>query len=420
MKDIIIIGAGPAGMMAAIKAKEINSRLSVIILEKKDEVGKKLKITGKGRCNITFDGDFEYFKKNITVNPKFMYSSYHNFTNYDLIKFVNSLNVDTKLERGNRYFLSSDDASQLCIALKQRLKELNVTVRYSEEVTNVSTDENNKKKVTTIKNEYLCDSLIITTGGASYKNTGSTGDGYEFAKELGHTVTKILPGLVGIKSNDSICKELQGVTLKNVAINITDSNKVIYNDFGEMLFTHFGISGPIILSSSSKVNRVDNLEEKLNNNSIVLHIDLKPALSKEVLDKRLQKDFAKYTNKEFRNALNDLLPKSLIEKIILITGIDEFKKVHQITKEERLKLLEALKNFKININGLMSIDTGIVTCGGVSVKEINPKTLESKLVKGVYFAGEVIDLDAYTGGFNLQIAFSTGYTAGLNAAVCED
>lgn len=404
---IVIIGGGVAGMMAAIKIKELNNNAEVIILEKTNDLGKKLRITGKGRCNITFEGDFEYFKKNITTNPKFMYSSYHSFTNYDLIKFVNELGVKTKLERGNRYFLFSDDANELAEKLKSRLKKLNVKIKYNEKVEDIETVENVVKSVKTDKEVYNCDSVILATGGKSYPATGSTGDGYELAKKLGHSIVNVKPALVGVKSNDAICKQLQGLNLKNVAVTVTESNKEIFKDFGEMLFTHFGVSGPTILSSSSVINKVENT------NDVTIHIDLKPGLTFENLDKRVQRDFAKYANKEFKNSLGDLLPKSLIEAVIELSGIDENKKVHQLTKEERLKLVNLLKDFKIKVSGLMSIETGIITAGGISLKEINPKTLESKLVKGLYLVGEVIDVDAFTGGFNLQIAFSTANSAAL-------
>ena len=417
---LVIIGAGASGIIAAIKAKENNKSLNVILVEKTNSIGNKIKITGKGRCNITFDGDLDYFKSNITHNPKFIYSSFNRFTNNNLLSYINDLGVDTKLERGNRYFLASDDASQLVDKFKDKLNKLNVIVKLNESVKEIVVDNNMVTSVVTDKSTYLTSKVILSTGGKSYPGTGSTGDGYNIAKKLGHNIIDIKPGLVGLKSNDKICKNLQGLNLKNVAITVTDTNKVIFNDFGEMLFTHFGISGPIVLSSSSKVNRVENLEEKLINNDIVFHIDLKPALDKDALDKRLQKDFTKYANKEFKNALNDLLPKSLIDTVIDLSNIDRDKKVHQINKEERLRLLDLLKDFKININNLMSVETGIVTCGGINLKEINPKTLESKLIKGLYFAGEVMDIDAYTGGFNLQIAFSTGVTASYFATLCEE
>lgn len=413
-KKVVIIGGGVAGVMAGIKIKELNSNIDVVILEKTNNIGKKLRITGKGRCNITFEGDFEYFKKNITTNPKFMYSSYHNFTNYDLIKFVNDLGVKTKLERGNRYFLSSDDANELADKLKDKLNKLGIKVKYNETVLDIGLNSNVVKNVKTDQGFYDCDYVIIATGGMSYPTTGSSGDGYRLASKLGHNIVNVRPALVGVKSNDKICKELQGLNLKNVEVKVTNNNKEIFKDFGEMLFTHFGMSGPIILSSSSVINKV--VDEKSNN--ICMHIDLKHALSFESLDKRIQRDFTKYANKEFKNSLVDLLPKSLIDVVIKLSLIDEDKKVHQITKEERLRVVTLLKDFKINVTGLMPIESGIVTSGGINLKEINPKTLESRLIKGLYFAGEVIDVDAFTGGFNLQIAFSTGNSVAMSIHDC--
>ncbi|MDF2865716.1 MAG: FAD-dependent oxidoreductase [Clostridia bacterium] len=416
--NVIVIGGGAAGMMAAIiSAREGNN---VTILEKTGDVGNKIKITGKGRCNLTFEGDFEYFSKNIAVNNKFMYSPYSSFSNKDTIKFFNDLNVKTKLERGNRIFLESDNADEAVIALRSELKKNKVKIVYNSQVKKIITDDDKIKSVLIENGEKIdCDKCIIATGGKSYPKTGSTGDGYTLAKDLGHNIIEIKPALVPLKSNDSVCKELQGLTLKNVEIKVIDDNKCIYTDFGEMLFAHFGLTGPIILSSSSKINRVKDLETKLRNKKIYINIDLKPALSLEVLDKRLQRDFEKYTNKEFKNSLSDLFPQKLIPYIIKESKINEDKKVHQITRDERLNLCNLIKNLKVNIDNLMGIEVGIVTCGGVSTKEINPKTMESKLVKGLYFAGEVIDIDAYTGGFNLQIAFSTGYVAGKNFN-CEE
>lgn len=416
--NVIVIGAGAAGMMSAIiSAKEGNN---VTILEKTTNAGNKLKITGKGRCNLTFDGDFEYFTRNIAVNSKFMYSCFNSFSNKDTVNFFNNLNVRTKLERGNRIFLESDNADEAVEALKNELKRNNVKIVYNSEVKKIITSENKIKAVMLENNkEIQCDKCIIATGGKSYPKTGSNGDGYALAKDVGHNIIDIRPGLVPLKSNDNVCKELQGLTLKNVEIKVIDENKCIYTDFGEMLFAHFGLTGPIILSSSSKINRIKDLDRKLKDKKIYISIDLKPALSIEVLDKRLQRDFEKYTNKEFKNSLSDLFPQKLIPYMIKESNINEDKKVHQITREERLNLCNLIKNLKINIDGLMGVEVGIVTCGGVSTKEINPKTMESKLVKGLYFAGEVIDIDAYTGGFNLQIAFSTGYVAGRNYN-CEE
>ena len=411
--NVVVIGAGAAGMISAIiSAKEGNN---VTILEKTNDAGNKLKITGKGRCNLTFDGDFEYFSKNITVNNKFMYSPYSTFSNKDTVTFFNNLGVKTKLERGNRIFLESDNADEAVSALKSELRKYKVKIEYNSGVKKIIVNDNKVKAVMLENNKQIpCDKCIIATGGKSYPKTGSNGDGYTLAKEVGHKIIDIKPGLVPIKSSDDICKLLQGLTLKNVEIKVIDTNKVIYTDFGEMLFAHFGLTGPIILSSSSKINRVKDLQKKISDKKIYVSIDLKPALSIEVLDKRLQRDFEKYTNKEFKNCLMDLFPQKLIPYMISESGIDENKKVHQITRDERLNLCNLIKNLRVNIDDLMGVEVGIVTCGGVSTKEINPKTMESKLVSGLYFAGEVIDIDGYTGGFNLQIAFSTGFVSGKN------
>jgi len=295
-----------------------------------------------------------------------------------------------------------------------------VKIEYNSGVKKIIIHESKVKAVMLNNNkEITCDKCIIATGGKSYPKTGSTGDGYTIAKDVGHKIIDIKPGLVPIKSNDDICKLLQGLTLKNVEIKVIDNNKVIYTDFGEMLFAHFGLTGPIILSSSSKINRVKDLDTKIKDKKIYISIDLKPALSIEVLDKRLQRDFEKYTNKEFKNCLSDLFPQKLIPYMISESKIDENKKVHQITREERLNLCNLMKDLRVNIDDLMAVEVGIVTCGGISTKEINPKTMESKLISGLFFAGEVIDIDGYTGGFNLQIAFSTGYVAGKNFN-CEE
>lgn len=340
-----------------------------------------------------------------------MYSSFNNFTNLDLIEYLKSLNVKVKLERGNRYFLDSDNANELVESFKKELRKYNVKVLYNSIVNDIIVKNGIIESVLVNDKIIKCDRCIICTGGKSYPSTGSTGDGYVIAEKLGHKIVDIKQGLVGLKSIDKVCKELQGLNLKNVKVTVYDENKLIYNDFGELLFTHFGLSGPTVLSSSSVINRIDNLKTKLKDNKIYISIDLKPALDKLTLDKRICRDFEKYNNKEFKNSLNDLLPKKLIPVIIKKSGIDENKKVNQITKEERNNLINLIKDFKIYINDLMSIETAIVTCGGVDTKEINPKTLESKIIKGLYFAGEIIDIDAFTGGFNLQIAFSTGITA---------
>ncbi|MBR1883449.1 MAG: NAD(P)/FAD-dependent oxidoreductase [Clostridia bacterium] len=410
MEKVVIIGAGPAGMMAAIEASK---KYDVTILEKKEKVGMKLRITGKGRCNITFKGDSEYFFSHILENQKFMLSSFNLFNNNDLTKFANGMGVKTKEERGNRIFLQSDNAEELADKMLNRLKKCKVNIRYNSPVENVEKTEDGRVCITLFGGEkIIAKKCIIATGGKSYPATGSTGDGFKIAEKLGHTVSLLRPGLVGLKSNDSACKELQGLTLKNVAITLKNDGKEVYSDFGEMMFSHFGVTGPVILSCSSKLVRESNYTEKLRNSSIVLKVDLKPALDFDVLDKRVQRDFEKYNTKELKNALVDLLPKKMIIPVIQKSKLDGNKKVCSITKEERQKLISVLKGFEIIITDTMPIETGIVTVGGINLKEINPKTLESKIVPNIYFVGEILDLDALTGGFNLQIAFSTGYACG--------
>lgn len=411
---VIVIGGGAAGMIAAITSS--NEGNDVTLIEKTSSLGNKIKITGKGRCNLTFDGDIEDFKNNIVKNFKFMYSSFNAFSNVDVVNYFNKLGVKTKIERGGRVFPVSDDANEVVKVLKDELNKNHVNIIY-----NVSVDDfildNNKIKALKLSNNKIieCDKCIIATGGKSYPKTGSSGDGYMYAKKLGHKIVDLKPGLVPLRSNDSICKLLQGLSLKNVTLSLKyKGGKEIYKEFGEMMFSHFGITGPIVLSASSKLNRVENVDNLMQNSDIIASIDLKPALDDDTLDKRICRDFEKYTNKEFKNSLDDLLPKKLIPVIIELSGIDENKKVNQITKEERKRLVKLLKNLQITITGFMPFDIAVITSGGVDVKDINPKTMESKIVKGIYFAGEILDVDAYTGGFNLQIAFSTGYAAGKN------
>lgn len=410
-----VIGGGAAGMIAAITAAKDNNE--VVVIEKTSSLGNKLKITGKGRCNLTFDGDEEDFKKNIVTNYKFMYSSFSNFSNKDVVNYFESLGVKTKVERGGRIFPVSDKATDIVRALENEIKKHNITVMYNSNVTEIMTKN---KIVIGVKLEngkiINVDKCVVATGGNSYKSTGSTGDGYRLLEKLGHTVTDIKPALVPLKSEDKICKELQGLSLRNNSINLidTETNKLIYSDFGEMMFSHFGVTGPVILSASSRLNQVKDLKNKFRNKKIKLQIDLKPALSSEVLDKRILRDFEKYTNKEFKNALNDLLPQKLIPVVIDISDIDENTKVHQITKKQREKLVSIIKNLEVIITDFMPIDMAIVTSGGINVKEVNPKTMESKIINGLYIAGELLDVDAYTGGYNLQIAFSTGFAAGKN------
>lgn len=410
-------------MMAAIASAEIGN--DVTILEKMNSLGRKLLITGKGRCNITSSIDISDFINNITGNGKFLYSAFKNFNNIDIINLLKEQGVEVKYERGNRVFPISDKSQDVLNALIKKLNKLNVKIKTNCKVVEISVNEEENivngvhifNKVTN-KNEFIkADKVIIATGGKSYSNTGSTGDGYILAENLGHTITKIKPSLVPLEVYEiTVCKNLQGLSLRNVSIKLIDieRNKTIYEDFGEMIFTHFGVSGPTILSSSAHLLRYKNLEELLNNKKIKLKIDLKSALSEEKLDLRIRRDFDEIKNKKLINSLDKLLPKKIIPEIIKNSNIDPNKRNNEIKKEERLKLIKSIKNFELTISSFRPIENAIITSGGVNVKEINSSTMESKIVKGVYFAGEVIDVDAYTGGFNLQIAYSTGFTAGSN------
>ena len=413
---VIVIGGGPAGMMAAITASENGNE--VILLEKMQSLGRKLLITGKGRCNITSSLDMEEFIKNTPGNGMFLYSCYKNYTNKDIIEFLRKSGLDVKEERGSRIFPVTDKSKDVLECFTKKLKELNVEIHYNTPVNEIILENDDKKviAVKTDKHTIKADKIILATGGKSYPLTGSTGDGYEMAKKIGHKVTKIKPSLVPLESYEKeLCKNLQGLSLKNINIKLLDieKNKIIYEDFGEMLFTHFGVSGPTILSSSSHLVRYKDIEEKFKNKKIVLVIDLKPALTEEKLNERILRDFQEYKNKMFKNSLEKLLPQKLIPIIIDKSQINPEKKVNEITQEERKNLIKVLKKFEIGIKDFRPIDEAIITSGGINIKEINPKTMESKLVKGLYFAGEIIDVDSYTGGFNLQIAYSTGYTAGL-------
>lgn len=421
---VAVIGGGPAGMMAAISASKKGNE--VYLIEKNGRLGKKLLITGKGRCNITSSLDIKDFIQNIPGNGKFLYSAFDNYTNNDIINFLKGHGVGVKEERGNRIFPVSDKSMDVLNAFEKELKKKNVKIKLNTRVVGIDT-ENGRVESLTYENEngqlkkLTADKIILATGGKTYSSTGSTGDGYEIAQKLGHTVTKIRPSLVPLTATGkslNICKDLQGLSLKNVGIKLIDStkNKVIYEDFGEMLFTHFGVSGPTILSASAHLLRYKNIDELLKNNKINLVIDFKPALQIEKLDARIQRDFAEEKNKEYKNSLNNLLPQKLINTIVELSQINPNKQVNEVTREERINLAKLLKNFTITISGFRPIEEGIVTSGGISIKEINPKTMESKIVEGLYFAGEVIDVDAYTGGFNLQIAYSTGYTAGSEEA----
>ena len=411
---VVIIGGGPAGMIAAISSKENHPEDEVIILEKNNTLGKKLLITGKGRCNITSSLNIDEFIKNIPGNGMFMFSALKNYTNEDIVNLLEKNGVQTKEERGNRVFPVSDKSRDVLEALERELKRLKVNIKLESEVKKVNKIEN-IFYIDTNQEQLKADKLIIATGGKSYPLTGSTGDGYLFAKWFGHTVTDIRPSLVPLEIDEiEECRMMQGLSLRNVEIKIKDieKNKLIYEDFGEMLFTHFGISGPTILSSSAHLIRYKNVDELLKNKKIKITIDLKPALTEEQLNLRILRDFEKEKNKEFKNSLFELLPRKMIDYVILKSKINPNKKVNEITKQERLNLVKLIKQIEFSIKGTRPIEEGIITSGGINIKEINPSTMESKLVKGLYFAGEIIDVDAYTGGFNLQIAYSTGYTAG--------
>ncbi len=410
---VIVIGGGPAGMMSAISSAENGN--DVTIIEKMQSLGRKLLITGKGRCNITSSLDMDEFIKNIPGNGMFLYSAFKNYTNQDIIKLLKEEGLEVKEERGNRIFPVTDKSLDVLKCFEKKLKSLNVNIILNTKVKEILVEDNIVKGVKTEKEIINADKVILATGGKSYPLTGSTGDGYVMAQKLGHTITKINPSLVPLETFDKeTCKNLQGLSLKNVQIELIDKNKnkVIYEDFGEMLFTHFGVSGPTILSSSAHLVRYKNIQQLFNENKISLKIDFKPALSEEKLNDRILRDFNEEKNKMFRNSLDKLLPQKLIPIIIKISGIDPNKKVNEITKIERKNLIKLLKNFEITIKGFRTIDEAIITSGGIKIKEINPKTMESKIIEGLYFAGEIIDVDAYTGGFNLQIAYSTGYTAG--------
>ena len=403
-------------MLAAISSAQ-NGKNEVTILEKMEMLGKKLLITGKGRCNITSSLNIEEFIKNIPGNGRFLYSAFGNFTNIDIIQMLEQEGVKTKNERGNRVFPVSDKSQDVLNALLKILNKLKVTIKTNAKVNKIIAQDNIAIGVETDSEKIYADKIILATGGKSYQSTGSTGDGFEFAKKLGHTVTDLKASLVPLEVYEiDLCRNLQGLSLKNVGIKVKDieKNKVIYEDFGEMIFTHFGVSGPTILSASAIILRYKNINEILKNEKIKLYIDLKPALTEEQLDLRIRRDFEEVKNKQFKNSLDKLLPQKMIEEVITLSKINENKKVNEITKEERTKLVKILKNFEITIKDFRPIEDAIITAGGIDIKQINPKTMESKLIKNLYFAGEIIDVDAYTGGFNLQIAYSTGFTAGMH------
>lgn len=407
MKKVVVIGAGAAGMMAAATAADRG--LDVVLLEKQHRVGRKILITGKGRCNITNACDIEEMIENVPTNGKFLYSAFYTFTNDCVIDMFNQLGVSTRVERGKRVFPESDKARDVVDALERQLNNKKVKLELNAQVAKIVTKDNKIEKVIlSNKKEIKCDSVIVATGGLSYPLTGSTGDGYKFAKSVGHTIIETKPSLIGIEVREEFVKDLEKLALRNVAITVLNSkNKKVYDDFGEMEFTKYGLDGPIIKSASCRMKNTTK-----ENYKIV--VDLKPALDEEKLDKRVQKDFQKYTNKRFENSLNDLLPKKLIPIILEQSEIPLDTVVHQISREQRKKLVHLLKNFTFTVKRYRPIEEAIITSGGIKVSEINSSTMESKLIEGLFFAGEVIDVDAYTGGFNLQIAFSTGYLAGIN------
>ena len=414
----VIIGGGPAGMMSAISAAENRSpKDEVIIVEKMNMLGKKLLITGKGRCNITSSLEMEDFIKNTPGNGMFLYSSFQQFTNKDIINFLKKQGLEVKEERGSRIFPITDKSTDVLNCFINRLKELKVKIYLNENVEQIITQKTEEEQkvigIKTNKRKIEADKVILAKGGKSYPLTGSTGEGYKMAKELGHTITEIKPSLVPLETYE-VEKELQGLSLKNVKIQLKDTSKkrIIYEDFGEMIFTHFGVSGPTILSSSAHLVRYKNIENLFKERKIILKIDLKPALSEEKLNDRILRDFEEEKNKQFKNSLNKLLPQKMINSVIKKSKIDPQKQVNTITKQERTRLIEVLKGFELEIKKFRPIEEAIITSGGIKIKEINPKTMESKKVKGLYFAGEIIDVDSYTGGFNLQIAYSTGYVAG--------
>ncbi len=402
--DICIIGGGPAGIMAAGAAKSKHDR--VLILEKNNQLGKKLFITGKGRCNITNTCPIEDFFDNIVSNKRFLYSSLYTFSNESIINLLNEYGLRTKVERGNRVFPESDKSSDVLKAFQKYLNEKGVKVRLNSNVSHIQYTGEDFNIYINEGEMVTCKKLIIATGGKSYPATGSTGDGYNFAKSLGHTITDLRPSLVPMELSNYWVKDLMGLSLKNVTLKVYKGEKLEHEEFGEMIFTHYGISGPIVLSMSNYVNRI---KSKLN-----MYLDLKPALDREKLDGRILRDFEKYNNKVLKNSLNDLLPQKLIPIVIKNSGLDPFLVVNQINREQREDLLNAIKNFNLTFKGFRPIEEAIVTSGGISVKEINPSTMESKLIPSLYFAGEIIDVDGLTGGFNLQIAYSTGYLAGIS------
>lgn len=410
MGKIIVVGGGAAGMLAAYSAASYG--VEVLLLEKMNGVGKKIRITGKGRCNITNNADIKGCIANIPGNGAFLYSAFYQFFNEDIIRLLEEFGVETKVERGGRVFPVSDQAIDVVNALQRMVIAMGGRIQTDTKVKSLVIADGAVQGVRLDSGEVLeADAVIVTTGGASYPGTGSSGDGYRMAKDVGHTIVPLTPSLVPLEIEEDWIQDLQGLSLRNVSVTAYVNDKKIDSDFGEMLFTHFGVSGPIVLSMSRKIALC--LEEK---QEVILSLDLKPALSEEQLDRRVQRDFEKYLRKQMKNALNDLLPQKLIPVVIDLAYLDEEKPIHQVTKEERLRLVHTIKHMEMTVTKTRPMAEAIVTAGGVSTKEVNPKTMASRVVNGLYFAGEVLDIDGYTGGFNLQAAFSTGYSAGKAAA----
>ena len=410
MSHVIVVGGGAAGMFAAIAAAKNGHQ--VTLYEKNEKLGKKIFITGKGRCNITNAADMEELFDAVVTNSKFLYSSFYGYTNQNVIDFFEDAGVPVKIERGNRVFPISDHSSDVIRALEREMKKVGVKVCLNTEVKSVEAEKGKFNKVV-LKDTttQTADACIVATGGLSYRSTGSTGDGFRFAENVGHKVTQCFPSLVPMETKEPWICELQGLSLRNVEAKILDGKKELYKDFGEMLFTHFGVSGPLIISAISYVGK-KFMDKNGQKKELTLEIDLKPALTEEQLDQRVQRDFEENHNRQFKNAITKLFPTKLIPVMLELGGIDPEKKVNSIEKEERKQFVHLIKHFRMTLTGLRDYPEAIITKGGVNVKEIDPGTMESKLVKGLYFAGEVLDLDALTGGFNLQIAWSTGYAAG--------
>ena len=419
MSKVLIIGGGAAGMFASIFAAM--SGHEVHVFEKNEKLGKKLFITGKGRCNITNACDLEELFPAVITNSRFLYSSFYSYTNQDVIDFFERLGVKTKIERGNRVFPESDHSSDVIRALEKEMRNVGVKIHLESEVKKVISDNDQFQEIVLSDGKHISgDACIIATGGVSYRTTGSTGDGHRFANDLGHKITELLPSLVPMETKEAWVPELQGLSLRNINATVYEGKKKLYEEFGEMMFTHYGVTGPVILSASGVIGKrlVKNQQEG-NDKTIVLKIDLKPALTKEQLDQRVLRDFEENKNKQFKNSLSKLFPAKLIPVMIELSGISPDKKVNEISREDRQRFVELIKALPVTLVRLRGFNEAIITKGGVSVKEVNPSTMESKLVHGLYFVGEVLDLDAVTGGYNLQIAWSTAYLAGTNIRMEE-